>query len=79
MAAASEASAERLDQLLGRTLDAAEVAEARAIITNSGALTATERDIEASAAEALSALDGVAEPARTGLAALVAVATRRDA
>lgn len=79
MAAASDASAERLDQLLGCTLDAAEVAEARAIITNSGALTATERDIEASAAEALSALDGVPEPARTGLAALVGVATRRDA
>lgn len=79
MAAASEADAIRLDELLGRELDSAELAQARSIITGSGALAATEREIEAAAAEALAALDAVAAPARDGLAALVAVATRRSA
>ncbi|MCB0911091.1 MAG: polyprenyl synthetase family protein [Propionibacteriaceae bacterium] len=79
MAAASGADAARLDGLLGRELDATELADARAIITGSGALAATEREIEAASAEALAALDAVAEPARSGLAALVDAATRRDA
>ncbi len=79
MAAASGADAVRLDQLLGHPLDPAGVEQARAIITGSGALAATEREIEASSAEALAALEAVAGPARAGLAALVGVATRRDA
>ena len=65
MGAASEAEAERLDALLGSALTEAEVAEARAIISGSGALAATEREIEEATAEALAALEGCRDR-RTG-------------
>jgi len=81
MGAASEADAERLDVLLGSPLTEAEVAEARAIISGSGALAATEREIEDATAEALAALDGagIGEPALGGLRLLAQLASQRDA
>jgi geranylgeranyl diphosphate synthase type I len=79
MAGLPEADAVRLDALLGRGLSPAEVAEARELIVRSGALAAVEREIDAAATEAVGALNGVAEPARTALERLVAVATRRVA
>jgi geranylgeranyl diphosphate synthase type I len=79
MADSTPEAAERLDGLLGRQLDAGELAEARSLITASGALAAAEREIETAADEARAALEGVAEPARTGLEALIGVATRREA
>ncbi len=79
MAGMDQAGGYRLDALLGRALTAAEVDEARALITASGALEAAEREIEEAAGEARSALAGLDEPARSGLEALVDVATRRDA
>ncbi|MCA0297363.1 MAG: polyprenyl synthetase family protein [Actinobacteria bacterium] len=78
MAGSSDADAARLDGLLGRGLSASEVDEARGLITASGALDAVEREIATGAAEARAALAGLVEPARSGLDALVDVATRRD-
>lgn len=80
MAAASDAEATRLDELLGRGLSPAEVAGARGIIAGSGALAATEREIELAVAEALSALkdDAIAEPAGSGLRVLAGIASQRD-
>jgi geranylgeranyl diphosphate synthase type I len=79
MAGLPQAGAVRLDGLLGRELSTAEVAEARALITSSGALAAVEREIEEATAEAVGALSAVAEPAQSGLVNLAAVATRRMA
>jgi len=81
MAALDEPSATTLAGLLGRPLGPDEVAAARALIAGSGALEATEAEISSAADEALGVLDGgaVAEPARTGLAELVRIATQRDA
>jgi len=57
------------------------VAEARGIISGSGALAATEREIEDAAAEALSSLEsaGIAAPARDGLRRLAGLASQREA
>jgi geranylgeranyl diphosphate synthase type I len=79
MARSSEESAQRLDDLLGRPLTADEVVEARGLITASGALDAAEDEIAADAAEARGALEGLSEPTRGGLDALVGLATQRDA
>ena len=79
MAGLDREGAERLDALLGRELTSVEVEQARALITASGARAAVEDEIDAAAAEALAALAGIVEPARTALARLVEVATRRDA
>jgi geranylgeranyl diphosphate synthase type I len=79
MAGSSGVSAARLDALLGRGLTTGEVAEARELITASGALEAAEAEIESAAADARAALDGLGEPARGGLGALIGIATRRDA
>ncbi len=80
MARSSDTAATRLDALLGRELTAADVDEARAIISGSGALDATEDAIAAATGEAVAALDQapIAEPARTGLVKLAAVATQRE-
>lgn len=81
MAALDDTSAAALADLLGRPLSQQDVAAARELIATSGALDATEAEIASSAAAALEALDdgGVTEPARTGLAELVRIATERDA
>ncbi|MGC3995823.1 MAG: polyprenyl synthetase family protein [Propionicimonas sp.] len=79
MANASDAAAARLDGLLGRRLDDQELAEARSVIVDSGALAATEAEIAAAVADASAALASapVPEPARTGLATLARVAAER--
>ena len=81
MAGASEAEATELDALLGRPLSPAEVARAQQIITTSGALAATEAEIETSATQALAALAAAGLPpeATAGLTELVHLATQRDA
>jgi geranylgeranyl diphosphate synthase type I len=81
MAALDEPDALLLAELLGRPLSADEVAAARRLIVDSGALAATEAEIEASAAEALDALRTrtIAGPARTALTELVRLATERSA
>lgn len=79
MAALDEPDALLLAELLGRPLSAEELAAARRLIVDSGALAATEAEIESAANEALEALSGVPEPARTALAELVRIATERDA
>jgi len=81
MGAASEADAARLDLLLGTQLSLDDVAEARGIISGSGALAATEREIEDAAAEALSSLEsaGIAAPALDGLRRLAGLASQREA
>ena len=81
MAAASQADAERLDGLLGWQLSADQVGEARGIISGSGALAATEQEIEDATAEAVLALEGagIAGPAREGLLRLAGLASQRDA
>jgi geranylgeranyl diphosphate synthase type I len=81
MAALDEPDALLLAELLGRPLTADEVAVARRLILESGALARTEAEIETAAAEALDALSthGVDAPARTALAKLVRIATDRDA
>jgi geranylgeranyl diphosphate synthase type I len=81
MGAASQAEAERLDLLLGTQLSLDDVAEARGIISGSGALAATEREIEDATAEALSSLEsaGIAAPALVGLRRLAGLASQRDA
>jgi geranylgeranyl diphosphate synthase type I len=81
MGAATEEEAERLDLLLGTQLSLGEVAEARGIISGSGALAATEREIEDATAEALSSLEsaGIAAPALVGLRRLAGLASQREA
>jgi len=81
MSAASEDDAERLDLLLGTQLSLNDVAEARGIISGSGALAATEREIEDATEEALSSLEsaGIAAPALVGLRRLAGLASQRDA
>lgn len=79
MAALDEPDALLLAELLGRPLSPDALAAARRLIVDSGALTTTEAEIESAAAEAVDALGGVPEPARTGLAELVRIATERDA
>lgn len=80
MAGATQAEAEELAGLLGRQLNSAEVSRAQQIITDSGALSATETEIQADAALALAAVDpSWPQRARGGLAELVRLATQRDA
>ncbi len=81
MASATDAEAERLSDLLGRPLSADEVATARQIIVNSGALAATEHEIETATAEALASLSrgSIADPALTGLTELTWLASHRNA
>jgi geranylgeranyl diphosphate synthase type I len=81
MAMASESAAAELAALLGRGLTEHELATARSIIADSGALAATEDEIAQATDEALAALidPAITEPTRTGLATLAAVATRRAA
>ena len=81
MATASQADAERLDRLLGSPLTAADVTEARGIIAGSGALAATEQEIEDATAEALAALDAaeIGTIALGGLQRLARLASQRDA
>ncbi len=81
MGAASQADAERLDVLLGSQLSAGDVTAARSIISGSGALAATEQEIEQATGEALLALDdaGIATPALEGLRRLAGLASQRDA
>jgi geranylgeranyl diphosphate synthase, type I len=81
MAAASQVDAERLDILLGSSLSAAQVGEARGIISGSGALAATEQEIEDATVEALTALSGteIGAVALGGLQRLAALASQRDA
>jgi geranylgeranyl diphosphate synthase, type I len=80
MAGAHEAEARELDGLLGRELSTAEVSRAQQIIVDSGALAATEAEIEADAALALAELEaaGLSAAATSGLSALVALATKRQ-
>ena len=80
MASASDAAAHRLTELLGRELDAGELADARQIIADSGALAATEQEIESATDEALAVLTvpAIPEPARSGLAALARLAGQRE-
>jgi len=77
MAAADAESATRLDALLGRALSPAEVGAARQLITESGALAATEAEILADTRAALDALAEVPDPAATGLRRLAELATQR--
>lgn len=79
MSRLDDRGAARLDGMLGRELSAAEVADARSLITGCGASAAVEAEIDAAAAQAVAALAGVPEPARTGLARLADLATRREA
>jgi len=81
MANATETEAAELDALLGHPLSSAEVARAQDIITVSGALAATEAEIETSAAQALAALAaaGLSPMASAGLTELVHLATQRNA
>ncbi|MGV8908403.1 MAG: polyprenyl synthetase family protein [Propionicimonas sp.] len=81
MAGASQSEAERLDALLGSTLSADQVSEARGIIADSGALAATEQEIEDATAEALSALKsaGIGAVALAGLQRLAGLVSQRDA
>ena len=79
VAAAGAADAAELDALLGTRLSAEQLDRARRIITGSGALAATEREIAEAAAEAAAALQPVPEPARSGLDALIGLATARNA
>ncbi len=81
MSGSSQADAERLDALLGTSLSAEDVTTARAIISGSGALAATEHEIEDATVEALLALDGtgIASPALVGLRRLAGLASQRDA
>ncbi len=80
MAGADAADAARLDVLLGAGLTPAEVAEARRIITASGALAATEQEIEDATTGALAALNhaGIGAGARGGLQQLALLASQRD-
>ena len=57
------------------------MAEARAIISGSGALAATEREIEGATAEALRSLEGagIGVAALGGLQLLARLASQRDA
>jgi len=79
MASASSGAAEELSELLGRELPAAEVDAARELITESGALAATEREIADATRAAVDALaDGpIAAPAAEGLRKLAELATQR--
>jgi len=81
MAATTPAEATELDTLLGRPLSPAEVARAQQIIVTSGALATTEAEIASGAAAALAELEAasLAETAAAGLAALVRLATEREA
>ncbi|MFT4108136.1 polyprenyl synthetase family protein [Propionicimonas sp.] len=81
MAKASEEAATRLDSLLGRRLDSRDLAEARSVIVDSGALATTEAEIATAVAEASAALAEapLTGPARTGLAELALVASQRTA
>jgi geranylgeranyl diphosphate synthase, type I len=81
MTLTSEADATELDGLLGRLLTTEEVSRAQQIITDSGALAATEAEIEADADRALDEMRSAALPATatTALAELVRVATQRNA
>jgi len=81
MAATTQAEADELDSLLGRRLDAVEVARAQQIINGCGALAATEAEIETEAARALAELAAAELPAAAtaALAELVRLATQRDA
>lgn len=80
IARAPRDQAEQLAGLLGRPLSPDEVAQAQAIIVDSGALAATEAEIADAAAHASAVLDErIAEPARTALRRLVVLATQRDA
>ncbi|HEY3338058.1 MAG TPA: polyprenyl synthetase family protein [Propionicimonas sp.] len=81
MSAAPQGDAERLDALLGSSLSAQDVATARSIIAGSGALAATEQEIEDATAEALRALGeaGIGSPAVDGLRRLAGLASQRDA
>lgn len=79
-AGAPEPDAARLAGLLGRPdLGAAEVEQARAIITASGAVDRVEQAIAAEYDRALAALDGadLTDAGRTALQRLAAAATRR--
>jgi geranylgeranyl diphosphate synthase, type I len=81
MALATSTQASALDELLGRPLTSEEVTLAQRIITDSGALAATEAEIETDAALALAELAAADLPAEvtTGLTALVHLATQRSA
>lgn len=81
MARADEASAAQLAGLLGRPLSADQVSQAQQIIVNSGALHATEAQIEIGAEQALTALAAadLSSTARDGLARLVELSTQREA
>lgn len=80
MAAASAADATRLDELLGADLTAGQVAEARAIISASGALATTEQEIHGATTEAIAALDqaGTGTGALGGLRLLARLASQRN-
>jgi geranylgeranyl diphosphate synthase type I len=77
---ASPAGAAVLRDVLGRDLTAADVARAREVLTESGAVNAVEDRIEALTATALRALRSadLAEPADERLAELAIAATRRN-
>ena len=73
------AGARRLDEALGRPLDAAEVRAVQEVIERSGAVAAVERRIEELTRQALAALEDpdVRPQARSELRALADAATRR--
>ena len=81
LASASPAAADRLAQLVGRPdLSAADVDEARAIITDSGAVAVVEAAIDHELRQALQALDGapLTSDGREALGHLARLAARRE-
>lgn len=81
MAGASDTDAAELSGLLGRELSPSELVRAQQIITESGALAATEAEIALGASEAVAALNGIdlPTPAATGLQKLVTLMVDRSA
>ena len=81
MVRATKSRAEALDGLLGRPLTSDEVWQAQKLIVEAGALAATEDEIAACAAAAHAEIAAarLPTPARDGLAALVEIATQREA
>jgi geranylgeranyl diphosphate synthase type I len=80
MASAGDGAASELSGLLGRELSTAEVDAARKLITESGALDATEREIADATRAAVAALidTSIAAPAAQGLRKLAELATQRE-
>lgn len=76
---ASPAGREVIERVLGASsVDEAEVERVRQVVVDSGALAAVERLVDDRVRQAHGALASLPDPARTALARLVELATRRD-